>query len=276
VENRFERLQVDITDVATLRESCESRIRSGQEEMRKITDSWQGTLHDELGALERQVTSIHEELSALQRRLSVELRAETRALLKSEQNAIAALDEQLWLTDQRLGQRIDELVQAAGRGERIAAVAVAAELATHSPARTPPTSEPHGSATAARAAESSKVLLEAAGEGSGPRNKNAIPRLSDAEQLERLRGARKRGTAGGLSLAGGGGAATPAPSEGASVSVGNGEVRSSAPPSAARSGGLSLLSATATRRAVGIAGRSPLTAAREAAEALDEAAHAGA
>merc|ERR1712139_265552 len=43
------------------------------------------------------------------------LRAETRAALKSEQNSIAAIDEQLWLTDQRLGQRIDELAHAQER-----------------------------------------------------------------------------------------------------------------------------------------------------------------
>merc|ERR1711957_979776 len=44
----------------------------------------------------------------LQRRIVAELRLETAAALRSEASAVAALDEQLWLTDQRLGQRIDE------------------------------------------------------------------------------------------------------------------------------------------------------------------------
>jgi hypothetical protein len=54
------------------------------------------------------------ELVGLQKRLVSELRAETTAAFRSEAAAVAALDEQLWLTDQRLGQRIDELVHSYG------------------------------------------------------------------------------------------------------------------------------------------------------------------
>jgi len=39
-------------------------------------------------------------------------RGEITTAFKSEAAAVAALDEQLWLTDQRLGQRIDELVRS--------------------------------------------------------------------------------------------------------------------------------------------------------------------
>merc|ERR1719163_1172820 len=53
-----------------------------------------------------------DEIAAMQRRLTAEMRAETRAALKSEQSMIAQIDEQLWQTDQRLGQRIDELAHA--------------------------------------------------------------------------------------------------------------------------------------------------------------------
>lgn len=45
-------------------------------------------------------------------RLMTELRAETSSAFRSEAAAVAALDEQLWLTDQRLGQRIDELAHS--------------------------------------------------------------------------------------------------------------------------------------------------------------------
>lgn len=55
-------------------------------------------------------------LAALQRRLTAELRAEALAAMKTEKSAVTALDEQLWLTDQRLGQRIDELAQLQIRG----------------------------------------------------------------------------------------------------------------------------------------------------------------
>merc|ERR1711896_65641 len=60
-------------------------------------------------------STVPEELTSLQRRLTSEMRAETRAALKSEQYTIAAIDEQLWLTDQRLGQRIDEIAHAQER-----------------------------------------------------------------------------------------------------------------------------------------------------------------
>lgn len=64
--------------------------------------------------LTKQVTQcevrVNQEVSSLQQRLVQELRAETTAAFRSEAAAVAALDEQIWLTDQRLGQRIDELL----------------------------------------------------------------------------------------------------------------------------------------------------------------------
>eukprot|EP00971_Amphidinium_carterae_P222564 4417469-Amphidinium_carterae.1 len=42
-----------------------------------------------------------EEQSSISRRLTAEMRGEIRAAMKADQNQIAALDEQLWLTDQR-------------------------------------------------------------------------------------------------------------------------------------------------------------------------------
>lgn len=47
-----------------------------------------------------------------QERQISELRSETSTAFRSEAAAVAALDEQLWLTDQRLGQRIDEIVHS--------------------------------------------------------------------------------------------------------------------------------------------------------------------
>jgi hypothetical protein len=70
--------------------------------------------------LEACLGGLREEFGNSLKKMSAELRSDTRALVKSEQNSIAALDEQLWLTDQRLGQRVDELMkmQAARQTER--------------------------------------------------------------------------------------------------------------------------------------------------------------
>merc|ERR1712048_31072 len=49
--------------------------------------------------------------ATMQQQLMADLRAETATLLRNEASAVAVLDEQLWVTDQRLGQRIDDLAQ---------------------------------------------------------------------------------------------------------------------------------------------------------------------
>lgn len=68
-----------------------------------------GALHSQVS---QELEDLKAEVVAIQRRLVSELRAETTAAFRSEAAAVAALDEQLWLTDQRLGQRIDELARA--------------------------------------------------------------------------------------------------------------------------------------------------------------------
>merc|ERR1712118_104193 len=55
-----------------------------------------------------------QDIAKQQQRLVSELRGEITTAFKSEAAAIAALDEQLWLTDQRLGQRIDDVAHAQG------------------------------------------------------------------------------------------------------------------------------------------------------------------
>merc|ERR1712083_1214214 len=87
--------------------------REGQEEVKSKID-----------ALQR---SLRKELEQLHWRLSAELKVECRASIKQAQNNIMALDEQLWMTDQRLGQRIDEVLKVLGHNERLVA-AVAADM----------------------------------------------------------------------------------------------------------------------------------------------------
>mmetsp|Transcript_76174 Transcript_76174/g.134854 ORF Transcript_76174/g.134854 Transcript_76174/m.134854 type:complete len:644 (-) Transcript_76174:111-2042(-) len=63
-------------------------------------------------AFEEAQKSLSGEMLKHQQRLVSDLRAETSTAFRSEAAAVAALDEQLWLTDQRLGQRIDELAHS--------------------------------------------------------------------------------------------------------------------------------------------------------------------
>lgn len=76
-------------------------------------------------------------------------------MVKQEQSSVAALDEQLWMTDQRLGQRIDEALGLLER-ERLASVALAE--AVRKPSSSGQVSpnrakSPRGLAMARRAAE---------------------------------------------------------------------------------------------------------------------------
>eukprot|EP00930_Biecheleria_cincta_P027821 TRINITY_DN19466_c0_g1_i1.p1 TRINITY_DN19466_c0_g1~~TRINITY_DN19466_c0_g1_i1.p1 ORF type:complete len:761 (-),score=161.09 TRINITY_DN19466_c0_g1_i1:53-2335(-) len=129
LESRVERVLVEQTTAGATRESFEFRLREGTEEMKRSFENQLNGLNQRLSTeVESWRGSFREELQTLQKKLGGELRAEARALFKQEQHTIAALDEQLWLTDQRLGQRIDELVQAAGRGERMSSAAAIAEV----------------------------------------------------------------------------------------------------------------------------------------------------
>ncbi|CAE7897851.1 unnamed protein product [Symbiodinium sp. KB8] len=69
-------------------------------------------LQDAQSCVQEAQVRLSEDVVALQQRLVAELRAETTTALNRESAALAALDEQLWITDQRLGQRIDELAQS--------------------------------------------------------------------------------------------------------------------------------------------------------------------
>lgn len=71
------------------------------------------------GHVEELQARVGEDIASLQQRLMMQLRAEVAGAIGRESAAIAALDEQLWITDQRLGQRIDELAHLHLR-ERVA------------------------------------------------------------------------------------------------------------------------------------------------------------
>lgn len=203
---RLERLRVELTTVSATRDSFEYRLREGVEELRKMMDVAVGGIREELGSLERRVAAdaeakqsgVKEEVVSAQRRLGAELRAEIRSAIKQEQTTMSALDEQLWLTDQRLGQRIDELVQQVAARDRVSAAQSMAELAQAARGDRVTITEMAGGTFGARP---STPTMPAAAEPVATAYEPAQPRrggleekqgLTDEEQLERLRSARQR------------------------------------------------------------------------------------
>mmetsp|Transcript_9105 Transcript_9105/g.20251 ORF Transcript_9105/g.20251 Transcript_9105/m.20251 type:complete len:562 (+) Transcript_9105:52-1737(+) len=84
-----------------------SALEESKRDMKRLISEAQGHSEVEL-----------REIARSQNRQISDLRAEITAAFKSEASAVAALDEQIWLTDQRLGQRIDELVHQVAPSER--------------------------------------------------------------------------------------------------------------------------------------------------------------
>jgi len=118
---RLDGMQRDLQDTTNAHADLEARIEGRLQALRSEAVSalssreelqnWMMRQQQELEAkIEKSEVSLGERLANMQQRLVMELRAETTAAFRNEAAAVAALDEQLWLTDQRLGQRIDELV----------------------------------------------------------------------------------------------------------------------------------------------------------------------
>merc|ERR1712125_260813 len=72
---------------------------------------------DTRSAAESSLKQLREELRQEHRKLNGEFQAELRALRKQGESQLAALDEQLWLTDQRIGQRIDDLCRTVAQAD---------------------------------------------------------------------------------------------------------------------------------------------------------------
>jgi hypothetical protein len=87
--------------------NVEGQLGSLSNEVRKI----QSDLEEMQRLFEKSHRRLGDDLIAHQQNLISELRSETSAALKNEAAAVAALDEQLWVTDQRLGQRVDKVDQ---------------------------------------------------------------------------------------------------------------------------------------------------------------------
>jgi len=76
-------------------QDVDRRLEENRRGLRADFESWQ--------------SSLEQDATALQQKGAAELRVEVRTAIRNEAAAVAALDEQLWLTDQRLSHRIDDL-----------------------------------------------------------------------------------------------------------------------------------------------------------------------
>jgi hypothetical protein len=72
----------------------------------------QTDLEDMREMFEKAQRRLGETLLSQQQRLKADIRTETTAMVQNEAAVVRALDEQLWLCDQRLGQRIDQTDQS--------------------------------------------------------------------------------------------------------------------------------------------------------------------
>ncbi|CAJ1447428.1 unnamed protein product [Effrenium voratum] len=105
----------------SVEDRMESRLSNCRMQIEEKVESFMGDRMESLrkechqdakGYVQDAQVRLSEDVASMQQRLISELRAETTLALSRESAAIAALDEQLWITDQRLGQRIDELAHS--------------------------------------------------------------------------------------------------------------------------------------------------------------------
>eukprot|EP00930_Biecheleria_cincta_P039661 TRINITY_DN27247_c0_g1_i1.p1 TRINITY_DN27247_c0_g1~~TRINITY_DN27247_c0_g1_i1.p1 ORF type:complete len:894 (+),score=185.94 TRINITY_DN27247_c0_g1_i1:48-2684(+) len=100
---QIQELRAEIRDL-----DFENRLRQGLHDTERRLDEARKRLREDF---ELWQSSLEQDVAALQRKGAAELRVEVRTAIRNEAAAVAALDEQLWLTDQRLGGRIDEMEQ---------------------------------------------------------------------------------------------------------------------------------------------------------------------
>jgi len=86
-------------ELSRTKQSVEWATKGGLEDFRRELKRW----------TEDSQAALAEDLLARNQKLVSDLRSETTAAFRSEAAAVAALDEQLWLSEQRLSQRIDAI-----------------------------------------------------------------------------------------------------------------------------------------------------------------------
>mmetsp|Transcript_68668 Transcript_68668/g.128110 ORF Transcript_68668/g.128110 Transcript_68668/m.128110 type:complete len:550 (-) Transcript_68668:97-1746(-) len=155
-------------------------------EMRRLVSEAQGRNEDEL-----------REMSRGQHRQISDLRVEISAAFKSEASAVAALDEQLWLTDQRLGQRIDELVHQVAGGDRAGRKVVMERMSEYNSidaklARSQVTASRPSPASASGALAMAKVAGSALMEAGRSERSAGLSKVASESAFEDMMDARKQ------------------------------------------------------------------------------------
>jgi hypothetical protein len=106
-EERLEAFTVDLTNITRSWQDFERRIEHSQQQ-----------LSDQMGTWSKEFSaSLIKDIESHDQRLVKELRSEGSSEIQHLHDAVLALDEQLWLTDKRLGARVDELAQSRAYGE---------------------------------------------------------------------------------------------------------------------------------------------------------------
>jgi hypothetical protein len=99
----------EVTDLVSMVAKHENRLAGWRSDITAVvTDELQLAIEAGKKGNPRDLEDVREDVD----RKIKELRAETHAAFRNEAAAVASLDEQLWLTDQRLGQRIDDLARS--------------------------------------------------------------------------------------------------------------------------------------------------------------------
>merc|ERR1712136_631055 len=103
-------------EIRSVRQSEEASKDEFRRELESVQEHLSVELSNEVRSVRQSEEAlkdeIRRELKSVQKHMAAELSSEVRAAHKAEESAVAALDQQLWLTDQRLGQRIDDLTHA--------------------------------------------------------------------------------------------------------------------------------------------------------------------
>jgi hypothetical protein len=170
LDARLEGLRVEVAAVVSLRADVDVRFEQWTNNLRVQMVDELAAQKSALSGLKSHVDSSQNELLATLQRGVADLRAETTAAFRSESAAISGLDEQLWLTDQRLGQRIDELANLRVR-ERAMAVEQRCKDFGFLPDSEAPkverASSPHMSSSSRRLSDEAELADAAATTGSG-------------------------------------------------------------------------------------------------------------
>eukprot|EP00928_Gymnodinium_smaydae_P037880 TRINITY_DN26241_c0_g1_i2.p1 TRINITY_DN26241_c0_g1~~TRINITY_DN26241_c0_g1_i2.p1 ORF type:complete len:844 (+),score=200.43 TRINITY_DN26241_c0_g1_i2:142-2532(+) len=86
----------------------------------KLRECLESRCSEVAAEVEASRAALQRETDVLARRLTAELKIELRTGMRTEAAALAALDEQLWLTDRRLGTRIDAVERQTPSAHRLA------------------------------------------------------------------------------------------------------------------------------------------------------------